>query len=137
MKKIFIILIPIMLIAGFLAYKEYNRTAPSTANMEAAYTLDANTLFDAFEYNEEEANAKYLDKVIVVSGNVESINKQDASVQVILYAENAMIGGVNCELQDGNAISNLPQEGDEIQIKGICQGYLMNVILNQCIILEK
>lgn len=136
MKKILLLVVPIAIVVGIFIFKEYNRTTPSTANLNADFTLDANTLFDTYDSNEEEANEKYLNKVLLISGKVDNVNKQDDAVQIILLADNAMIGGINCELQDINESEVLPEPGDEVQIKGICQGYLMNVIVNQSVIVE-
>jgi hypothetical protein len=46
-----------------------------------------------------------------------------------------MMGGVICEFEAG-ALKDIPSQGDNIRVRGICTGMLMDVVLVRCILLN-
>jgi hypothetical protein len=73
--------------------------------------------------------------VIQVSGEVEEI-KADASgnTDVVLTTED-ILGKVVCTLKTG-ATANGVQVGTTIEMKGICNGFLSDVLLNQGVVIN-
>lgn len=136
MKKILLILF--VLAAGGVAYGVYmyNKPHKNMQRQAVDFKMAASTLYNDFEENEEAANAKYLDKVIAVSGSIRSIVKEDGKVSIILDTDN-LLGGITCELDDFSEHTQTDfQEGDQISIKGICTGMLMDVVLVRCVIIS-
>lgn len=123
------ILIPaaiLLVLSVFSAYRYYNK-GHRNVQSEEAIVISAGELFKAFESDETRANAKYLDKAIEVSGTISEISSnQERNTVVILDADNVM-GGVACTLE--NAGINTLEKGKEISIKGICTGYLTDVVI--------
>lgn len=107
----------------------FNKKVPGLEGVTADYTLTADELFDAFDANEGAALTTYENKVVAVNGEVVSVKNQDGRANVILGAANALAGGVNCSFNE--EISDL-EKGDQVTIKGRCQGFLMDVVLNNC-----
>lgn len=137
MKKIILIVLSIgLLAAAFYGYMEYQRKVPEVSQLKTDYKLTANELFEAFEMDEVKANEKYIGKVIELTGIIDLIEVSEESSSITLLADNAMIGGVNCQMQKDVDFKNI-EEGEEITIKGICQGFLMSVIINRAILLDK
>jgi len=134
MKKIAILLIAFVLLGGGYGLYLYNKKVPSLADTPADYTLTANELFDAFNADEQAALKKYEGKVIDLSGKVIRLNVNDSLSSVTLEATNSMFGGVNCSFS--SSIASL-KEGDEVRLKGRCQGFLMDVVLNNCYVIEE
>lgn len=132
-KQIIIIGLLLVIFVGWFAFYLYNKPTQSLENVKVDYGLSADELFNAFEADEGAASLRYIDKVIEVTGLVEDVSATDTTGNIILVAENAMIGGVNCEMAKEVDISQV-QEGSELTLKCSCQGYLMNVILNNCVI---
>ncbi len=131
MKKFLLLALAAAAIGGAVAYYLYNKPHRDIASEEAAHTLTADALFDAFEADEASANALYLDKVVAVSGTVAEVTQNGAGQSVItLTAANAMMGGVSATMQDSGAIS--VTEGQSVTVKCRCTGYLMDVILINC-----
>ncbi|NMH29408.1 OB-fold protein [Flavobacterium silvaticum] len=91
------------------------------ASEESAYSISPETLLAEFTTNANEANKKYLEKPISVSGTITAINTLDVTVG----------GNVICSF---STAPNL-KTGAKITIKGRVVGYddLMNEIrLDQC-----
>ena len=97
-------------------------------------SLSADELFNAFDADEATALSKYEGKVIAVTGEVVNITSDSSSFSVTLGAENALAGGVNCSFHDKTkGIST----GDQVTIKGRCQGFLLDVVLNNSSLVKK
>lgn len=131
----------LLIIAAAYIMREYNRKVSDTSTMEAVYAPSAEELFSAFSKNENEANQKYLDKAVVVNGNVKEFNKEeDGAVTIVLDVASGM-SSVRCSMDSAHA-ATLPEipVGNSIAIKGICTGYTSDelvgsdVILSRCVI---
>lgn len=128
-SKLFIGVLLVVLIAAGTGYYFFQKKVVSVANVDPDYSMTADELYNEFERDENAANHKYIDKVIEVTGSVDRFTRQESGVNIVLKAENAIAGGVNC------AFSDTPEEvkpGDQITLKGRCQGLLLDVVLNNC-----
>lgn len=132
MKKLIPIIVLIAaIIGGGVVYFIYNKPHRDIASEEAAYTLTADELFDAFEADEQAANAKYLDKVVAVSGPLADVTANGAGQSVLtITATNAMLGGISATMQSKEAPALTL--GESVTVKCRCTGYLMDVILINC-----
>jgi len=132
MKKLIpIIILIVAIIGGAVVYFVYNKPHRDIASEDAAFSLTADELFDAFEADESAANALYLDKVVEVTGEVAEVTENSAGQAVItITAANAMLGGVSATMQDSGRSS--VEVGKTATVKCRCTGYLMDVILINC-----
>jgi hypothetical protein len=92
--------------------------------------IDAFGLAKEYNVNEKAADAKYLNKVIEVSGTVTEVDSnQDGGIMVILQTADPT-AGVQCSMRDkGLNISKGP-----VTIKGFCSGNgITGVSLTGCI----
>jgi len=136
--KIALITSVILLIVGLAGYEYYLviSTPKNTFNLKAEYKVQAEDLFKQFETNEDSANAKYLDKIIEVEGKILSVKEMSGSYQVSLVDENF---GVTCLIDSNYAVQQKKEilnlkAGDEVKIKGKCNGYLSDVKLDRCVL---
>ncbi len=97
-------------------------------------SITAADLGKEYAANEKEADLKYLNKAIKVSGTISEIEKnQDGGLMVILQTDDPMTG-IQCTLRDKGAN---PVKGQNIVIKGFCSGSgITGVSLTDCIISE-
>ena len=130
-KNIFIVLALIAVIGVGYGYYLFNKPVSSLADVKPEYSIEASSLIVQFEDNEEKANEMYLDKIIETSGQVLKIvdNKN-----IYLDTGNP-ISSVICEMGDNQDISKL-KVGDQVKIKGLCTGYLMDVVLVRSIVIK-
>lgn len=130
MKKIIPYILVTVVSAIIFGYWQYNKPHRDIAKEKASFELTADELFNAFEENEDIANAMYLDKVISVTGKIVDLeNNQDGKSVLTLEAENAMIGGVRCTMKDSGVALVKDMEAT---FKCRCTGFLADVILIEC-----
>lgn len=136
MKKILLFLFILAIGGGAYGIYMYNKPHKNMQRQAADFELSAPKLYSDFENDESAANTKYLDKIIQVTGAVREIIKEEDKVSIILEA-GSLLGGITCELDDHSQhdISEI-SEGDQLSLKGICTGMLMDVVLVRCIIIS-
>ena len=113
----------------------FRKSDLSVGSEKADFKLSAYELLQSFENDEELANAAYLDKVIIVAGPVSNISEDSLSVTVYLKDEDA-ISGILCSFNKSVVNTDKISIGKEVKVKGICSGYLLDVILNRCSLAE-
>lgn len=134
MKKIIFIGLTLLIIAAagvyFYTFKKPARTA---ASEKEVYTMSASELVSNFEDDENAANAKYLNQVIKVYGTVVSVSESDNNITVLLK-ESDSNAGVSCSFEKKGFEKSKVPRGQKVFIKGICSGFLFDVILNKCVL---
>lgn len=136
MKRIIILICVVLLVLGSIyGYLQYNKTHEDVSKTKVDFNLSAPELYSEYNDNEDEANAKYLDKTIEITGKVSNIETENSSTKIYLDTGDD-ISSVMCEMdiQQDIAGTNI---GDEVIIKGILAGTLMDIILNRCVIIKK
>ncbi|MEY3983946.1 MAG: hypothetical protein RL160_1505 [Bacteroidota bacterium] len=121
--------------AGYGAYI-YFKKAERVMSGQAAYSMTTSQLLSAFEQNEDSANKKYLNQIIEVTGNIESISPDSLGTNILLGTDNPM-AGVNCRFDKevSEKIKNL-KANDSIKLKGQCTGFNLDVNLSRCDLLK-
>lgn len=107
-------------------YYMYNKPVEGLEFKKADYNLSPLELVKEFQNDEETANLKFLNKVIKVTGMIASIEEEHITLEV-----EGAFAQVICEMKLASALKNL-SKGQEITIKGLCTGYLMDVVLVNC-----
>lgn len=129
MKKIALVILVLVLIGGSVAYYFFNKKPAQVEDIKSE-AITATNLVKAFERDEAAANKQYLNKVMDVSGTVQEISQNQDGQMVVLLASEDPLSGVQCTMRE--AIANV-KAGDQLKIKGFCNGYVMTVILSDCI----
>jgi len=129
------ILLVFVILAMIYTWKEYNRTQKSTFDIDVFASTTATSLVKEFEVDETSANKKYNDQVISVKGIIQSIELTDSTQRIILKGET---GGVIGELEKSERKKTaVLKAGDSVILKGVCTGFLMDVILIRTIIVNQ
>lgn len=131
MKRSITILITLSLLAIVAAYIWFFiwNPAPPSIEKTKSIVIDAVALFDAFSQNEKKANADFLDKVLEVRGEVTNVTMNADGSAVILLKTNDLMFGINCTMEEKNIQL---KKGDQVTLKGLCTGYLTDVVLIRC-----
>ncbi len=98
---------------------------------EQAIRVTAVQLFNDFENDETSANARYLDKAVEVTGHIADITTDMQRHPVVTLGTDDILFGVRCTLTDTQPGL---QAGDTVQVKGICKGFLSDVIITDGIL---
>jgi hypothetical protein len=125
------LLLAALLAGGFVAYRMYTKPHRSI-EQEKALTITASQLAADYESNETGANKKYLDKAILVKGAIADLASNQEHKTVVTLQGTDMIG-VQCTLQ---GTETGLKNGDVIEVKGFCTGYLTDVVLDRCILVK-
>jgi|SRR6185436_8184377 len=140
MKKSFYIIIAVLFAgAGAIgAYYYINRSVSGISGKKADFSLTPQHLLADFTADEQSANVRYLDKVIVTEGKINSIKSDEKNnVNIVLDTGDPM-SSISCVLDKEEAKkSEKLRPNDPVKIKGVCTGMLMDVIMVNCVIEDK
>ena len=130
-SKRLLIVVLALIVVGVSVWFVLNKPNRTVAN-EKGMEITAAQLVKDYQANEAEANAKYLDKALQVTGTVSEVSKnQDGKVTVMLSSEDPM-SGVFCTLKDE---ANLTI-GFTVTIKGFCSGLLSDVRIREAVVVR-
>ena len=132
--KRFLILTTVFLalILGGFAFYYANLPVAGVSGVKPEYSFTSGNLYHEFDENEEASNQKYLGKVIEVSGTVkESVKDENGQASITLDGDGMF--GITCKLNDNDSkTASKIQPGDQVKVKGVCSGKLMDVVLVNC-----
>lgn len=133
-KKIILVSVVITAILLFMvaigAFRMYTKPHRSVED-ENAIRVAATELFDAYVKNEAEANTKYLNQVLEVTGKVSEVSTNLDNKKVVVLETKDLMFGVRCTMED--SLVSI-QVGAITTIKGICTGYLSDVVITNAIL---
>ena len=129
MKKLILLLIPIGLgLAAYYFYSEYNRKPAAMTELKSVNVFTPEELYSEFKNNEASSNEKYLNKLFI------AINHENMSnLNLVLNAPN---GDYTLLYDNTSTLGSDIAAQDNIRIKGICTGFLTDVILKNCVIIS-
>lgn len=127
-KKVFYLLL-FLIVAAFAGYQYLYKSHRNIATEEANFTTTAAEVFKAYAESDSLANAKYLDKTIMIRGKITNL---DYSGKIITVDEKLAARFVS-------ALSDKLKLQDSIVLKGRLIGFddlLGEIQLDQCVIVE-
>lgn len=124
-RWIMLLVLLTVITGGFVGYRMYNKPHRNVAHIKAV-AVTANSLVTDYETNEAHADSIYLDKVLEVGGIIAEITKNQKGESIIAL-EGSGTGTVRCTME--GSVKHDVKTGDSVNIKGICTGYLMDVII--------
>ena len=136
-----LLLLVIIVLAGvWYGYRLYTGKVPSLTQVKADESISAIDLIAAFEKDSSSANKRYLGKILEVSGNIKSVEKESATISL---GSADGTSSVRCSIDTAfvKDISTL-NPGSAITLKGNCTGYMpdetglglgADVVLNRCV----
>ena len=134
-SAVLISIVIILAIGGLIGYKIWNKPFQDPLEGEAI-KVTAIQLFNDFSTNEAAAQKKYVpeklgNKKVEVKGEITDIGKnEDGEIFYTLKTSDEMFG-VKCIMDKGEEVANA-KAGDTITVRGFCDGYNMDVIVNRC-----
>lgn len=128
MKKKLLIFVVFVIFGGFLLYKYIYKEHRNIANETESFVVTVVDLKEDFSKNDSLANAKYLDKTIVIYGKITSMDLSNKMLMIDTSLA-AVIKDNNVELK----------QNDSIKLKGRFIGYddlLEEFKMDECSIIE-
>lgn len=139
MKKknniLYILIALLLLVNGYYYVVPYFTNSNKNLELVAhEASINSNDLIDSYINSEEKTDKLYSGKIIEVSGFVKEVTFLNNRNTVILYSQHKT-SGVICDIHPSQIekIKNL-KEHQKIIVKGICKGFLKDVVLLNCYI---
>lgn len=134
--KIVLIALATLVLAGAAAgYYLYNLKPKDLGKVKPDFIVTSTELQSYFEENETAASEKYVNTIVEVSGEVGSIEMGENNTMNISLKTGSDFSSVICTFPS-EVKSELIREGSQISVRGQCSGYLMDVLLNNCVLSE-
>ena len=127
-----IAVVAITALGGYYYVFVYSKTHHRNVQSEKGIVIQADSLSAAYQANEKNANALYLNKAVELSGTIVSIDKnQEGKITLILGSADSF-SNVSVTLISTTPISQ--KIGETITIKGVCTGALSDVIVTEGVV---
>jgi hypothetical protein len=134
--KISLLIVFVLAQAGILTgVYMYNRQHTDLRGSHPDFVVTASELSKEFESDENAATSRYLNKVLEVSGTVGTIKTGDGNITSVTLETGNPMSAVICTFSPSNKPADFEQ-GKEITVRGECSGFLMDVLLNNCTIIQ-
>ena len=137
LRKILAIVAVLLVIGAAVGYYMWNKPHRTAEDEKPVATLTADELFNQFNTDAAGSNAKYLDKVIQVSGVVNSVKTTETKeTKIALQTPDEMgIAEISVILKAGEKADDI-KDGTTVALKGICSGFNTDVELRQAVIIK-
>lgn len=122
---------PIFAFAGFMFVQNYlaKQKFENTTTAKTDYTINAEILIKEFIANDTAINKKYLDKTLVVNGNVSAVEVLADSTSTIKFSDSTNSYAIfSLEKNQIDQVKNI-KPGDAVSLKGVCSGSIFSEIL--------
>lgn len=136
MKKLLKALLILLVIIAIAFLIFFNLPKSNIKKKDAAFTMNTQMIYNAFNNNEAVANKKYLGKVLEIEGKIidKSIDRRKAGV-IRLSKSNKSEVMVSLTTDQTSKLNNY-NVGDMIKVKAKCNGFIQEVVFDKGIILE-
>lgn len=134
-KTILIAVLFIGLIGIITGIYLFTKKHPDLNKVKPDFTMTATELQREFEGNETAAAERYVNKIIDVTGVIGNVKKGENDILSISLKTGSEFSSVICTFSfQSDPDKLLP--GNEVTIRGECSGFLMDVLLNNCVLIE-
>ena len=133
-NKIFIIIAIIAAIA-FSAYYYifiYSSNNHRQVQSEIGIVITSDSLVAKYQADEKLANSLYLNKAVVVTGNLLSIDKNQEGKTTLVIGRSESFSNVSVTMTSNTPITQ--KVGESITIKGLCTGALSDVVITDGVV---
>lgn len=130
------LVVVLLILAAVALLVVYNKPHRSVADEETAFKVSVSELADAFSEDETKAQSLYGGRVIEVSGPLKKKIESDTTL-ILLMGDSTRMMGVSCyverdQIEDARTLAL----GELITVKGICNGALLDVVIDNAIVME-
>ena len=113
----------------------FNLQAIDLQKAKPDFAMTSIDLQKAFEDNEAVSITKYVNKIIEVTGTIESVKAGEGNITNVALKTGSELSSVICTLSPQSDPAPLVS-GNEVTIRGECSGFLMDVLMNNCVVIK-
>jgi len=134
--KIAIIAIVLIGLAGAgTGFYFFNKKHKDLLKTRPDFIVSSIDLQKEFETDESAANTKYGNKIIEVTGIIGSVKRGEEEILSVSLNTGSDFSSVICTFPS-KADPSIFTKGSQVTIRGECSGFLMDVLLNNCVIVK-
>ncbi len=132
--KILLTVLSLIIISLLFVIYLYNKPFIDVNNSKANLVVTAQELLNDYREDENLANKKYVDNIIEVKGEIAEISVVRGNSIITLKDANGL-SSIICHMGPENNLNVLKLKKDnQITIKGICTGHLLDIIMVRCVL---
>jgi hypothetical protein len=136
-RKIILFVILLTGLAGIIAgIRFYNLRNKNLLKEKPDFTITAEELRKEFESDEIASTSKFVNKIVEVTGVVSSIDKGENNALNVTLTTGSSLSSIICTFSGNTDTSGL-KAGQAVTLRGECSGFLMDVLLNNCVLISK
>lgn len=134
--KIALFVVFFIALGGILgALYMFNKQHKDLSKVTPDYLITAVDLQKEFEEAEVASTVKYVNKVLEVTGTIESVSTGEENILSLTLKTGSDFSSVICTFPAGTDPTEF-SPGKEISLRGECSGFLMDVLMNKCVIIK-
>lgn len=126
----------LIIVCLFLLLKIYNKPHTDVRNVKSDIITNVENLLAEYEQDEALANKKYTDQIIQVNGTIFEISNLRGNMVITLKNPKSKSSIICHFLPEDYDKSLILEKGQNVTIKGVCTGFLLDVILVRCVIVK-
>lgn len=114
----------------------YNLRNKNLLKEKPDFTITAEDLQKEFESDENASTSKFVNKIVEVTGVISSIEKGENNAINVALTTGSSLSSVICTFPGNTDTSGLIA-GRTVTLRGECSGFLMDVLLNNCVVISE
>lgn len=134
--KILLIGLILIIISLYFIINLYNKPFLDIEKSNPKIEITALEILNDYQADERLANEKYVDNLIQIKGEVADIKYENGTSVITLKGENDFSNIICRMLPEANLEVLKLKKGAQIMVKGVCTGYLLDVVMVRCILIN-
>lgn len=118
----------------FFIINLYNKPFIDIKKSSPELEITAQEILNDYQEDENSANEKYVDNLILIKGEIADISF-DNGISIITLKDNNGFSSIICHmLPEANLNVLKLKKNNQVMIKGICTGYLLDIMMVRCLL---
>lgn len=132
--KILLIGLILIIISLFFIINLYNKPFIDIKKSTSKLEITAQEILNDYRADENSANEKYVDNLIQIKGEIADISFAKG-ISIITLKDTSGLSSIICQMLPEDNLNVLKlKKGNQVLIKGICTGYLIDVMMVRCVL---
>ena len=127
-----IAVVAITALGGYYYVFVYSKTHHRNVQSEKGLVIQADSLSAAYQADEKNANSLYLNKAVLITGILLSIDKNQEGKTTLVLGRSNSFSNVSITMISTTPITQ--KVGEAITIKGLCTGALSDVVITDGVV---
>jgi hypothetical protein len=138
MKRFLLLALVLAVAGGGIGFYLWNKPPEGVAKKKPEFSMTPAELLAEYEASEESANARYLGKVLQLNGVIQEIVPGEGLQMQVILETGDLMARVSCVMDEGYEafLERKLKKGDQVTIKGFCNGMTMDIVLDRCVIIN-